>query len=231
MKNITLRNRTAVQTKVAAELLSPTKVTKSTIVFENVEPADLIMKIDALVKEHGPRSAAAKSLMPIARAIAKADEATPADPEPVLIEVVDDATKEQRRQAARAEDKKLAAWKKAGEVGPRPATPNVDAVVADATRKPTKKATAKSSTSKPKVERSKRHQAMIDARRERKFAKGDRRKMTDAELAKYVAKVRRAHPDSPKETEREYAYWVEGIALSVRRFDVAWEAFDAPAAA
>jgi hypothetical protein len=166
----------------------------------------------------------------IAKAVPKVAEAAVAaeQEQPAAIEVTDADSKLARNKAAREEDAALKIWIKEGGGCARPATPNLEAVQAEyaGTTPKAKVGTAKKSSRPARTER---HQRLCDTRRTAKIAKGTRRKMTDDELAAYVAEVRTNHPDSPEAIEREYAYWVEQIALSVARFTKAWEAFEAPA--
>lgn len=73
--------------------------------------------------------------------------------------------------------------------------------------------------------RSERAQTTLDARK--KGPRGPGEKVTDEQLARYVANVRKQHPESTSRTEFEYAYWIEKLAISSwTRWEKAWEAAD-----
>ena len=57
---------------------------------------------------------------------------------------------------------------------------------------------------------------LVDGRR------GAGRKLTDDELRGYIEVVKREHPYAHVIDEQEYAYWIEGIALSGKRFGRLW---------
>jgi hypothetical protein len=53
--------------------------------------------------------------------------------------------------------------------------------------------------------------------------RGPGMKVTDAELAAYIKRAHKAHPESPVRHENEYAYWVAKLAISRGRFDRVWD--------
>lgn len=84
---------------------------------------------------------------------------------------------------------------------------------------------------KPQVQprRTTRGPRGVQARKEadRLGKRGPGRKVTDAELIEYAAKVRKAHPETNASDELEYAYWIEKLAISSwTRWEKAWEAAD-----
>lgn len=58
----------------------------------------------------------------------------------------------------------------------------------------------------------------------RQGPRGPGRRISDEELAVYVAKVKHEHPETSMGIELEYAYWVERMALSRTRWNKAWRA-------
>lgn len=120
----------------------------------------------------------------------------------------------ERLNLAREERKALVEWTAGGQKGPRPATPNMDAV---ARREPT--ASTKTAGG-PRTKRGDRgQQATAVAKLGRR---GPGRKLTDEELLAYVAGVKQAHPDSSASDELEFAYWIEKLAVTRQRFMAAW---------
>jgi hypothetical protein len=141
-----------------------------------------------------------------ADAVAKADEAPVAS---------DDRM--ERLTLAKAEHVALQAWVAGGKVGDRPATVNLDAMNADyaaGTR-----STRKASKGKGRQVAPRRAEANAIAA---KGKRGAGRRVTDAELNLYVATVQAEHPQATRNDELEYAYWVQGLAVTRSRWNAAW---------
>ncbi len=141
--------------------------------------------------------------------------------EDVPTEVADVATYDV--QAADNEWKAVKAWREAGRVGDAPSTKNLDALnaahAAGAPRSGRKAAGKKATTGKGRTTHARRAEAnAIKAQGKR----GPGRKVTDAELAEYISKVKAAGHGTTGNDELEYAYWVEGLALTRVRWNAAW---------
>lgn len=166
------------------------------------------------------------------RAMAPVPEPTPAAVAEVQgrIEVmgnIDGTTGEVRTydvNAASREWQALKAWREAGRVGEPPSTDNLTALNgAHAAGKPrggkAKKATPGSGRGRATHARRAEANA-IKAQGKR----GAGRKVTDEELSAYVAKVKAAGHGTTGNDELEYAYWVEGLAVTRKRWNTAWAA-------
>lgn len=125
---------------------------------------------------------------------------------------------------AKLEHKMLQVWIKAGELPPRPTTPNLDALEAENTYRPAATAPAASTSSKTA-----RHLEAI-ARRKAEGKRGAGTKISAEELTAYVAKVRAEQPDATERGELEYAYWIERLAVNDKSWAAAWAAAQAAAA-
>jgi hypothetical protein len=69
---------------------------------------------------------------------------------------------------------------------------------------------------------SERGRAAYTKKREMAGRRGPGRELTDDELRGYIEAANREHPDAHVIDEQEYAYWIEGIALSGKRFRRLW---------
>lgn len=135
--------------------------------------------------------------------------------EPYTGEASDDRM--ERLTLAKAEHQALQAWIAGGKEGDRPATANLDAMNADyaaGTR-----TTRKAGKGKGRQVAPRRAEANAIAA---KGKRGAGRRVTDAELNLYVATVQAEHPQATRNDELEYAYWVEGLAVTRARWNTAW---------
>lgn len=122
---------------------------------------------------------------------------------------------------AKAEQKALKAWQFGGMQGDRPVTPNYDAVCAvyaGVAKAPGSKAARRSGGAKR--ESAKPGGPRGDAAAAAKDACGGKRastvKISDDDLRAYIVRVHQEHPESARQDEREYAFWVERLNLSGR---------------
>jgi hypothetical protein len=150
----------------------------------------------------------------------------------VMVKVLAPAAAEDkvdRLNLAKSEHKLLQAWIKDGSKPPRPATPNLDALEAEANgTKP--KAARKATGGGRTANLSERHRKGIEAKRAAATSgakRGPGRKVTQDELVDYIRAVLDANPDANRSGEMEYAYWVDGIAFSRARWNAAWDAASA----
>jgi hypothetical protein len=125
----------------------------------------------------------------------------------------------ERLALAKAEHQALTAWNAAGQEGEKPATPNLDAMnEAFAAGTPLRsKRVRKQGAGRTTAPR--RAQANEIAR---KGARGPGRRVDDTELTSYIAGVVAENPEARMEDELEFAYWVEQLAVSRKRFYAAW---------
>lgn len=132
--------------------------------------------------------------------------------------------REERLRLSKEEWKAMKVWRNApGVQGPRPATPNLDAINADyaAGTKSTKTKAKRDAT--PKNER---RLAAIAAQQACNNKRGKGTPISDADLTVYIAKVRSDYPESTRTDELEYAYWAAKLAISRPRWYAAWDAAD-----
>jgi hypothetical protein len=124
---------------------------------------------------------------------------------------------------ARKQWRELKAWQDGDRKGSRPETSDLDAMnAAHQDGRPRRKAKAKGERRSSK---SPRGQEAAERQRELKNHRGKGRKVTEDELTDYVRKARQAHPDS-RYDEQQYAYWVEGIAIGLPRWNSVWASLD-----
>jgi hypothetical protein len=126
----------------------------------------------------------------------------------------------ERLALAKSEHQALTTWVAAGSPeGDRPATPNLDAMnEAFAAGTPLRsKRVRKQGAGRTTAPR--RAQANEIAR---KGARGPGRRVDDTELTSYIAGVVAENPGARMEDELEFAYWVEQLAVSRKRFYAAW---------
>lgn len=140
----------------------------------------------------------------------------------------------ERLALAQAEWAQLKAWRVSDLVGrgPRPCTPNLDAVNAEhnghrgavptADGSPAPRA-ARSGTPTPRANHTARYTQAL-AVKAANPKRGAGTKVTDAELAAYVATVREQHPGAVRNQELEVAYYVAGLAVTRARWAAAWQA-------
>jgi hypothetical protein len=141
----------------------------------------------------------------------------------------------ERAALAKAEWAALKAWRVSDLVGraPRPCTPNLDALNAEhaANAQGTRAATgakartprAASTTSAPRAGHSARYTEALAVKKANP-KRGAGIKVTDEQLAEYVAKVRTEHPTAVAAQELEFAYYVEKLAVTRARWSAAWAA-------
>jgi hypothetical protein len=176
--------------------------------------------LDGTISDHPMKAtlAAVSARQDEARAKAVPDPDT--DPawavaaEPAVIE-----DRAERLAKAKAEHQALTAWNAAGQEGEKPATPNLDAMnEAFAAGTPLRsKRVRKQGAGRTTAPR--RAQANEIAR---KGARGPGRRVDDTELTSYIAGVVAENPEARMEDELEFAYWVEQLAVSRKRFYAAW---------
>lgn len=124
---------------------------------------------------------------------------------------------------ASAEHKALKAWVDGGREGDAPATTNLDAMnAAHAAGKPRTGRKA-AGARQPRTVNARRAEAnALKATKTRTPVK-----VTEDELATYVAEVATTEGRGSWNDELEYAYWVKGFAVSRARWNKAVEAFEA----
>jgi hypothetical protein len=122
----------------------------------------------------------------------------------------------------------LKEWKNSGKKGDRPSTANLDAMnAAHAAGQPRSGSNRRNGNGAPRA--SKRSERGLEAAATSKRLNNHRgrgRKVSDAELDAYIRRVREQFPDARMIDEGQYAYWVEGIAIGMKRWAVAWQAVE-----
>lgn len=138
----------------------------------------------------------------------------PAEPE---------ADRQARLKAAKAEHKLLQQWIADGSNPPRPPTPNLDALEAEANgSKPKAKAKATSARS-ARTHGHPRYAEAIAAKKA-KARTGRGNACTDDQLRIVIDAERAQHPEASRTECMEVAYWLGGLAFSRARWNAAWEA-------
>lgn len=152
--------------------------------------------------------------------IAKMEAAAPAPvPEAPAAHPVD------RLNAAKAERAALGEWTLRAQIdgvaaGPRPSTPNLDAIDADhvAGRKP--RAPRASGTAK--AEGLSRY-AEAKAIRDRGDKRGVGAKITEEDLEAWIKAERGRSPGITRNQAEQVSYWLERVSCGVDRFNAAWD--------
>jgi hypothetical protein len=126
--------------------------------------------------------------------------------------------------AARDEWRALKAWQQGGQQGDRPSTANLDAQnAAHAAGTPRPKTGRKAAERKPRnprrVEANTTAKQGFEARKQAGVVK-----WTDEELAAWMRQAVADNPATTMADELEYAYWVERVAISRKRFYTVWAA-------
>lgn len=138
----------------------------------------------------------------------------------------------ERTALAEAEWTQLRAWRTSDLVGrgPRPCTPNLDALNADnaGAQQGSRQRTTAARTSTPRPAASPAYAAAMAAKKAGKRGAGT--KVTDAELVAYIAQARQERPDATGNQELEVAYWVAKLAITRSRWNAAWAEVVAAAA-
>jgi len=152
-------------------------------------------------------------------------QAEPAEPAEPVADTPDltDVPQDEVFAKAKAEHKAAAKAKAAGQ--PMPATPYLDELnrrYQAGEKKPRKaKANGTRATRTPDP-----RYVAAEAAREA-GGRGDTRKLTDDELAAYIAKVRTEHPEGTAAGELQVARHVDGVSVSLQRWNAAWKAHTA----
>lgn len=136
----------------------------------------------------------------------------------------------ERQRLAKAEHAAHKAWRENGQVGPKPPSPNLDAINAKAPTAKPGSAKQPATTRRPAEPKAK-PEIYVQALAAKKAGnRGKATKVTDVELDTQISQLRKNHPDLTREQALEVAYWVLKLALSRGRWNTAWERATAPVA-